>query len=205
MHLEILSPEQLDLFDFLKKYSKDYYLVGGTAIALHIGHRRSVDFDLFTIGNVKGVSIKKAVVNSGFKSNIIHQGENQIHFLIHGVKLTFFQFPFALPAEEYHKKFFRMPDLQTLAAMKAFALGGRGKWKDYVDLYYLIKFHFSIRAICDRAKELFGEVFNPTLFIKQLSYFGDVRFDEQAEYLPGFDVSEDEVKQFLTDAALKGF
>jgi hypothetical protein len=205
MHLEILSTEQLDLLGFIKKYTKGYYLVGGTAIALHIGHRKSIDFDLFTVGKVNGLSIKKSVASSGFKSNIIHQGENQIHFIIHGVKLTFFQFPFELPAAEYHKNFFRMPELLTLPAMKAFALGGRGKWKDYVDLYYLIKFHFPIKVICDRAKELFGDVFNPMLFIKQLSYFNDIRFDEQPEFLPGFEVSEQEVKQFLTEAALKGF
>jgi hypothetical protein len=205
MHLEILSPEQLDLLGFIKKYSKPYYLVGGTAIALHIGHRKSVDFDLFTIGKVNGLSIKKHVAASGFKSNVIHQGDNQIHFLIHGVKLTFFQFPWALPAEVYHKKFFRVPDLLTLAAMKAFALGGRGKWKDYVDLFFLIKSHFSVKDISDRAKELFGDGFNPVLFYKQLSYFGDIRFEEQVDYMPGFEVREEEVKQFLTEAALTGF
>jgi len=48
MHTEILSKEQKELFPFLKRYQRSFYLVGGTAIALHLGHRRSVDFDLFT-------------------------------------------------------------------------------------------------------------------------------------------------------------
>jgi len=47
MHNEILSQEQADLLLLLKSFRRDFYLVGGTAIALHIGHRRSVDFDLF--------------------------------------------------------------------------------------------------------------------------------------------------------------
>jgi hypothetical protein len=56
-HLEILSGEQADLIPFIKKYFKQYYLVGGTAIALHIGHRKSLDFDLFTEEKVNTLSI----------------------------------------------------------------------------------------------------------------------------------------------------
>jgi hypothetical protein len=205
MHLEILSREQVDLLGFIKKYTKSYYLVGGTGIALHIGHRKSVDYDLFTDGKVNALSIKKQVSTSGFHYSTINQRGDQIHFLINGVKLTFFQFPFAIPASLYHERYFRIPDLLTLAAMKAFALGGRGKWKDYVDLYYLIKFHFSPKEIGDKAKELFSDVFSPVLFYKLLCYFADISFEEQVEFMPGFEVSEEEVKQFLIDAALTGF
>ena len=205
MHIEILSREQADLLSFIKKYTKKYYLVGGTALALHMGHRKSIDYDLFTDGEVKTLTIKKNVFASRFESRLIVKKEDQIHFLMNGVKVTFFQFPFKVPASMYYEKYFRIPDLVTLAAMKAFALGGRGKWKDYVDLYYLIKFHLSTKEICDRAKELFKDVFNPALFYKQLCYFSDISFEEQIEFMPGFEVSEEEVKQFLTDAALTGF
>lgn len=205
MHLEILTKEQHDLLPFIKKYSKNYYMVGGTAIALHIGHRGSVDFDLFTDLNINVISIKKQVLDSGFSSNIIVQKSDQVHFTINNVKLTFFQFPFSIEASAYHEKYFRIPDLLTLAAMKAFALGGRGKWKDYVDLYFILKDHFSVTEICNMAKELFTGVFNPVLFSKQLCYFDDISFDEQVEFMPGFEVSEKEVKEFLIDAALTGF
>lgn len=205
MHLEILSREQVDLLDFIKKYAKQYYLVGGTAIALHIGHRKSIDYDLFTEGKVNTLAIKKQVSSAGFRTRIINQQADQIHFLMNEVKITFFQFPFTLPASVFHKKYFRMPDLLTLAAMKAFALGGRGKWKDYVDMYFLIKFHLSTKEICNRATELFPNVFSPVLFYKQLCYFADIKYDEQVEFMPGFEVSEEEVKNFLTDAALTGF
>ena len=47
MHKEILSKYQIELLPLLKQFKREYYLVGGTAIALHIGHRRSIDFDLF--------------------------------------------------------------------------------------------------------------------------------------------------------------
>ena len=47
MHLEILNKEQKELLPILSQFKREYYLVGGTAIALHIGHRESIDFDLF--------------------------------------------------------------------------------------------------------------------------------------------------------------
>ena len=205
MHVEILSGEQVDLLGFIKKYAKQYYLVGGTAIAMHLGHRKSIDFDLFTDRDVSTLAIQKKVFASRFESRLIVKKKDQIHFLMNGVKVTFFQFPFEVPASLYYEKYFRMPDLVTLAAMKAFALGGRGKWKDYVDLYYMIKHHFTTQAICDKAKELFKDVFNPALFHKQLCYFSDISFEEQIEFMPGFEVSEEEVKTFLTEAALTGF
>lgn len=205
MHLEILSPEQTALLPFIKKFVKPYYLVGGTAVALHIGHRKSIDFDLFTEENINANAIKKQVITSGFSSHILHQEADQIHFNINDVKLTFYKYPFTIPATIFYEVYFRIPDLLTLAAMKAFALGGRGKWKDYVDLYYLIKEHFSVNEISARAKELFEDVFNPILFNKQLCYFNDIRFDEAVEFMPGFEVGEEEIKTFLTDAALTGF
>lgn len=151
------------------------------------------------------LSLRMQIISSGFSSNVIHQDVDQIHFNINNVKLTFYQYPFAIPANLFHENYFRIPNLPTLAAMKALALVGRGKWKDYVDLYFLIKYHISVQLICDKAKELFTDVFNSTLFNKQLCYFKDIRYDEPVEFMPGFEVSEEEVKAFLTDAALTGF
>jgi hypothetical protein len=205
MHLDILEEKQLELLPFLKKYKKNYYMVGGTAISLFIGHRRSIDFDMFTKGKVNSTYIKKQVIDSGFSSNVLHALSDQIHFIVNGVKLTFFEYPFTILANEDVNGIFKMPDLLTLAAMKAFALGGRGKWKDYVDLYFIIKDFYTPKEISLKAAELFTEVFNPTLFRKQLSYFGDINYSEQVEYMPGFEVPEAEIKAFLVDAALTDF
>ncbi len=205
MHIEILDDKQLELLPFLKKYIKSYYLVGGTAVAFHVGHRRSIDFDLFTEKKINFTGIKKDISQSGFSSTIIVSLSDQIHFIINAVKLTFFQFPFTIDSNHSFEKYFRFPDLLTLAAMKAFALGGRGKWKDYVDLYFIIKDYHSVDEISDKAKELFRDVFNPILFKKQLCYFGDIDYTEQVEFLPAFETDEKTIKDFLIDAALTGF
>jgi hypothetical protein len=49
MHLEILSKEQVELLPLVSQFKREFYLVGGTAIALHIGHRESIDFELFEL------------------------------------------------------------------------------------------------------------------------------------------------------------
>jgi hypothetical protein len=205
MHAEILNDNQKLLLPFLKKYRNNFYLVGGTAIALHIGHRQSVDFDLFCYKNINFTAIKKDIANAGFSYNIIAALTDQVHFVINGVKLTYYQYPFNIENQDKFDDYFVLPDLITLAAMKAFALGGRGKWKDYVDLYFIIKDFYSAGEIAVKAREIFKDVFNPILFKKQLCYFADINYSEGIEYLPGFETDEQTIKEFLTEAALTGF
>ena len=169
MHDEILSHKQVELLKFIKKYKKKYFLVGGTAIAFHIGHRSSIDFDLFTFEKINSTGIKKQVSQSGFKSTVIVSLPDQIHFIVNEVKITFFEFPFQIVSDIRYKDYFLLPDLLTLAAMKAFALGGRGKWKDYVDLYFIIKNNYSVGEIRKKVKALFNDVFNPVLFLPIVS------------------------------------
>ena len=70
MHTEILSQEQSELFPYLKRFQRSFYLVGGTAIALHIGHRRSIDFDLFTQSDLIISRIKKTFWKSLISKNL---------------------------------------------------------------------------------------------------------------------------------------
>ena len=58
MHLEILTERQRELLPFVAQFKHSFYLVGGTAIALHIGHRRSIDFDLFTATKLNKTSVR---------------------------------------------------------------------------------------------------------------------------------------------------
>ena len=84
--------------------------------------------------------------------------------------------------------------------MKSYALGRRSKWKDYVDLYFLIKDFYSIDEISGRAEEIFGELFSDKLFRAQLSYFEDIDFTEEVDYLLTAPTNN-EIKDFLIDKA----
>ncbi|MBU3925063.1 nucleotidyl transferase AbiEii/AbiGii toxin family protein, partial [Patescibacteria group bacterium] len=105
----------------------------------------------------------------------------------------------------YEKKLddiIKMPNLLTLAAMKAFALGQRAKWKDYADLYFIMKDYHSFKEISQKASRLFGQEFNEKLFRIQLAYFNDVNYDEAIEFLPGFKVDDEKIKKALVEFSL---
>lgn len=205
MYKKILTIEQIELLPLVQQFSKDYYLVGGTAIGLHIGHRRSIDFDLFTHTPLKKTQVKHVIEKTHFPiQHILYEDTDQLHLIVNSVKITFFYYPYPITADIPFENVITLPSLLDLAAMKANALGRRGKWKDYVDLYFLLKTHHSLSDISQRAKIIFQSGFNPKLFRQQLCYFDDVDFTEVVEYI-GENVSEDDIKAFLTDVAISSF
>ena len=94
-------------------------------------------------------------------------------------------------------------ELAAFLAMKAYALGRRSKWKDYVDLYFLLTKCFSLAEVSAKATELFGELFSEKLFRAQLSYFDDIDYTEQVEYLIPNPPTAEEIKRVLTELSLK--
>ena len=94
MHKEILTKEQEDLLPIIKQFFSDYYLVGGTAIALHLGHRRSIDFDLFTDKSFDNTKIIRKIRRSTTITRVLTDEPDQLTLIVSGVKMTFFNFPF---------------------------------------------------------------------------------------------------------------
>lgn len=204
MHLEILNENQTELLDFISLFKREYYLVGGTAIALHIGHRESIDFDLFKKKKINKSSVFEKIKKSGHVHLTTRNTTEQLNFIIHDVKVTFFQFPYEIPLDSKLEKTIKIPDLLTLAAMKAFALGKRAKWKDYVDLYFLIKYHFSVEEISDKTNALFGTEFVEKQFAAQLGFFEGINYSEEVVYCIENPPSEQEIKDFLSDVSISG-
>lgn len=205
MHQEILTSKQTKLLPLIKQLASEFYLVGGTAIALQIGHRRSIDFDLFTNKDPRLEKIKKTISNYGFKiEQTIFEAKDQFTGIISGIKMTFYQYPFKIPATVNFNNFVKMPNLLNLAAMKAYALGRRAKWKDYVDFYFILQNNYSLKEISQKSKEIFKGLFNEKLFRQQLAYYNDVDFSEEVEFM-GKRISQAVIKRFLTNAATEAF
>lgn len=203
MHLDILTAQQHELLTFISGFRRNFYLVGGTAIALHIGHRRSIDFDLFSFKKLSKSFIKRKISEQPYNKQIIYDDLDQIHFFMNEVKITFFYYPYSVLHDEVLKDIISLPNLLSLSAMKAFALGRRAKWKDYVDLYFIIKDHYSISDISIEAKHIFGELFSEKLFCEQLAFHEDIDYTESVEYMQGFNIKEQEIKDFLIDKSLE--
>ena len=203
MHKEVLNSRQIELLPVMETFKREYYLVGGTAIALHIGHRRSIDFDMFKLSPLNHKKNLDKLNKSGCTYMVTRRVEEQMNLIINDVKVTFFQYPFDIKATEKFENTFRLPTLIDLAAMKAYALGRRSKWKDYVDLFFLLTKHYSIKQLSARAIEIFGDLFSEKQFRSQLCFFDDVDYTEQVDYIIDNPPSDDTIKQTLTDIAVE--
>ena len=97
----------------------------------------------------------------------------------------------------------KLPDLLTLAAMKAFALGRRAKWKDYVDLYFILKANHTVSEITAKGVEVFGNEFNEKIFRTQLAFFKDIDYSEQIIYKNEFSIDDETFKKALVEFSLE--
>ena len=201
MHTEILNKNQVELLPVISLFKRSFYLVGGTAIALHLGHRRSIDFDLFTFSSLNKTRIKAVLRETNYEQIPVFEDIDQLHLVINKVKMTFFNFPYKVEHKVKFENTITFPSLLDLAAMKAFALGRRSKWKDYVDLYFIIKDHFTINEISQKADNIFPNQFSEKLFRQQLAFHKDIDFTEQVEYIIE-PVDEEIIKNFLIERAI---
>lgn len=157
--------------DFLRRYG--FYLAGGTALALHLGHRTSRDLDFYTPQSFKNSEIVRQF-NKLFKGEITEvRGERDTLWL--KVKLTdlsFFRYPYKLirPVVSYLDVDLASPE--DIAAMKMEAIIERGKKRDFVDIYYLIK-KYGLKRFLKFYKEKYPEVFNEPNCLHALMFFKD--------------------------------
>jgi len=202
LHKEVLTKEQITLLPLIKRSNKNFGLVGGTATALHIGHRESIDFDLFSLEEFDNLNIRKVILKKQKIDRVIVDKTGEYTLLINNVKITFYHYPFEIDYSRKLDDIIKLPNLLTLAAMKAYALGRRAKWKDYVDLYFVMKDYYKLKEIAKRAKIIFGHEFNEKLLRSQLAYFKDIDYSEEIIFKKGFEVSNEKVKKELTKFSL---
>ncbi len=202
MFKEVLTESQKRIFPLIRGFRKDFYLAGGTAVALQIGHRRTIDFDLFSSRHLNTIKIIAAIRRGNYRIATLEETPEEMTMIIEEVKITFLEYPFNITPCVNLDAIISMPDLLSLGAMKAYSLGRRSKWKDYVDLYFIIKGYFSVREISEKAREIFSGGFNERLFREQLCYFKDIDFSEGMDYVKSA-VRDGEIKEFLTTVAVE--
>ena len=176
MYPEAISLKRQKIFQKLKNFPQ-FYLAGETALALQIGHRISDDFDLFTEKDIPTELLE--IVEKIFKEStidIIINHSEQLSLIIEQTKVDFVKYPFPLILDliEYEEvKIIKIPEI---AAMKAYTIGRRATYKDYIDLYFMLsEKHSSLSEIINISKEKFKERFDPRLFLEQLVYLEDIQ------------------------------
>ncbi|MBC2695155.1 MAG: hypothetical protein HF982_07755 [Desulfobacteraceae bacterium] len=136
--------------------------------------------------------------------NLLYEAFDQIHLVVNSVKITFFNFFHKIVHSMDFDGIIKIPTLLDLSAMKTCTLGGRAKWKDYVDLYFILKDRYDLKELSARATEIFGAYFNEKLFREQLCFFDDIDYSEKVEYICD-EINEEEIRKFLVDIAMTQF
>ena len=200
LQTQTVSPELLELLEKIMKLDSfnDYLLVGGTSLALQIGHRNSIDIDLF--GNCEiDEEFFTRTLNEFGTFEVFKKSKNILITSINGVKVDFVNYKYPLLRDYIVIDGIRMASKQDIAAMKINAIAGRGSKKDFIDLYFLLN-DFSLAEIIDfyLQKYFDGSKF---MAIKSLSYFSDADIDKTPPvYL---DFNWETCKQKIIEEVLK--
>jgi len=172
-----------------------YVLVGGSALAMYLCHRKSEDLDFFTYADSFD---KKEIFDyiQGFENKeILSQSNEQIDLLLDGVKVTFFnaQWEFLKPPKVER---FNLSSLESIGAMKVNVMFLRAKYRDYFDLYCLLKEGMSLRAMFEQSQNIL-EGINFKLFTVALLYIDDIE-DDNIDYLePKENISKEKIRDFF--------
>lgn len=156
----------------------DFTLYGGTAVALHLGHRQSIDFDFFAAKAINPAEIYSEIEFLR-DAKIIQQEKNTLTCLVDRsgpVKVSFFGLPNLVRIEAPYiaaDNRLKIASLLDLAGMKAAVVQQRAEAKDYMDLDAIMSSGIGLPMALAAAKFIKGPQFNAQITLKALSYFAD--------------------------------
>lgn len=186
-HREILTDKQLKVLRLLgpRTAERGLYLAGGTAIALHLGHRRSVDFDWFLEEPLEDpLRLAGELRDAGIPFETGQVARGTLYGTVHGVRISFIEFKYRmldpiLPWEEFGC---RLAGLRDLSCMKLSAIAQRGSRKDFVDLYASGRSGFSLSDMLGWYRQKFG-VQDIGHLLYALLYFDDADAERMPQML----------------------
>jgi hypothetical protein len=199
---DVLDRRRIQLLERLKEFKKDFYLAGGTALALQMGHRISVDFDFFSsIGFDNGVllnKIRRLFLNEDF--SVLQDEKNTLTVLVgNEVKLSFFSLEYQNLFPLMDSEFFRLASVHEIGIMKLIALA-RASYKDYVDIYFILK-QIPLSQLFASAEKKHPE-FDKAIYIRALLSYDDVDVFP-INYLPNLQVDREAVFNSIETEVLK--
>lgn len=202
MFPEAITSEQKRIFDKLKNFP-EYYLAGGTALALQIGHRMSVDFDLFFEKDLPHSLLNKVRKTfRGSKIKVQISRSEQLTINLNSSQLTFVKYPYSLLFKLKTYEGVNLLSVPEIAATKAYVIGRRATFKDYIDLYFILGEKFVLlQEIINICEKKYKNEFNDRLFLEQLVYLGDVE-EVPIQFLKK-SVSKEQMAKFFQEKVKK--
>jgi predicted nucleotidyltransferase component of viral defense system len=198
--------EKLAGFAFMQKYT----LVGGTALALQLGHRQSEDLDfLFDGEKIPGTLIKRSIAKQFPDYRLLREERDyQLDFLINRVKVTFFSsgavlIPFVV--KEFSQKYqnLHIAGTEIIAVLKMATLAQRNTIRDYYDLYFIAKNVIPLKQIIQQSKKMLPNI-SAITYTETIIYTGDLPEDSISAYLnPREIVTKEQIAAFFIEELKK--
>jgi hypothetical protein len=173
-HPSIINPKTFRLIQELQNLQqlKSFYLVGGTSLALQLGHRNSVDIDLFS-QNDFDVNNIISLLTPLYEVNEIYRRENTIIALVNNIKTDFIKHPYPLIQPPITEEGITFLSKQDIAAMKLHAIIQSGKrLKDFINIYFLLQ-HFCMNQMIEFFTQKYTYT-NPMIALKAVNFFDEI-------------------------------
>lgn len=196
---DILDQKRKDILPLFKDFKADFYLAGGTALALQLGHRDSIDFDFFSEKSFSTEDLTQKVerVFKDHKVAKIQEVKDTLTFVIdETIKISFFAYQYKLIKSLLDEDNFKMASLEDIGAMKLSAITSRSMLKDYVDLYFILH-EIELDKLLEITKEKFPTM-DTNSILKSLVYFDDIQ-EEPILFKHGDDISFESIKKYLSE------
>ncbi|MBI3754093.1 MAG: nucleotidyl transferase AbiEii/AbiGii toxin family protein [Deltaproteobacteria bacterium] len=182
MFEEVLSEEAIAAAEELSPLLADFYLAGGTGLALQLGHRKSVDFDFFS----RELFQSDILLQKIRPDKILFAREGTLHCEKRGVKLSFLFYETALIYSPAVWRKIKVADWRDIIAEKFKAISQRGSKKDFYDLYAAVILKMGIEEACLIFKKRFGSSdMNLYHVLKSLTFFDDAEGEPMPHLLMG--------------------
>lgn len=184
-----------------KPFSQRFYLAGGTALALQIGHRRSIDFDFFSETDDLGEKSRAEIIHglADFSVQIIENTTGNLFMLVDGIRTGFFGYGYPLVGKPVLLENIALASQVDIGLMKCDALISRGSRKDFYDLFYIARTE-PIDSLLGLGEKKYPQLRDfPLMVLESMTLFDNAERDVQPELFEP--VPWEQVKQFFLKQA----
>lgn len=199
MHRECFSENGWKILSSLKDIFNKHnaVLAGGTALALRLGHRISMDLDFFTGSDFDTDRLISEIRKKGQTFRLVSEGDGYFLIEVDGIKISMFKYEYPFIEKPVTYEGIKVAGILDIASMKVIAISQRGTKRDFVDLYFILQ-DMPFHKIAEHMVRRFGkERINPIHIGKSFVYFSDAESHPEPEFLKGKSVSWDQVKKFF--------
>ena len=197
MYPQTLYPKTRQVLEKIKSLPSmtDFYLAGGTALALQLGHRKSIDLDFFSSNFPKRDLILQEI--QILDPRITYEAPGTIVLLIDDVKVSFLEYNYPLLEDLKIFEGIKIASVADIASMKLSSTSSRGSKKDFIDLYVILQ-KFTLEELFSRfEKKYVGVTYQKLVLLKSLTYFSDAELEPDPDYTEP--ISWEMIKKFIED------